>query len=537
MKQIQYFILSILTFVCFSGSAQLSATDSIFFQSIFTHQRYVDDNIMPGNWYHFPPMGSVQQHLLTIDTQFVFARQDLDSISGLTVADTIHYDTLVNNSMALYPNNYPQQNQMVLLPYNFKNHSALAYGFLFPDTLQPSCRYAFLMVPGTGENMSYAIVNGWGYHNTLCQMVANCRKFGDVYTFIKPNEESRAIQWNGHKLNEYIVNYLITQNRRYGINYLIEMIAWVKYLKKNYDKVFLFGLSEGGYASLLCTLFEQPDAALISGGYSILFDSTYAEKDILRTRFDSLVDYYDRAYVKNKIQNSSTHYLFTYGDNDPVLTMDPEHDFHFTQNYFNGAGQCSFFYDFQDHTFPPCTTIDTFVQRITSSPLAKFYVTDTILNDSLKASVAFCRPGNYSFELFLNNQWVLNFSNITDTLQLHLVDSGMYSIRNVMDSSQWKGQCHDSIWFNKMPVVIPNHLNETIEYKVQFNNPFQQELMLDLPFPAEVMVMDLYGKPIWHQTLGKGLRKIPTAEWPGSIYFLLLDEGNGKRHRFKLLHR
>jgi hypothetical protein len=106
-----------------------------------------------------------------------------------------------------------------------------------------------------------------------------------------------------------------------------------------------------------------------------------------------------------------------------------------------------------------------------------------------------------------------------------------------MDSSQWKGQCHDSIWFNKMPVVIPNHLNETIEFKVQFNNPFQQELMLDLPFPAEVMVMDLYGKPIWHQTLGKGLRKIPTAEWPGSIYFLLLDEGNGKRHRFKLLHR
>jgi hypothetical protein len=71
---------------------------------------------MPGNWYHFPPMGSVQQHLVTIDTQFVFARQDLDSISGLTVADTIHYDTLVNNSMALYPNNYPQQNQMVLLP-------------------------------------------------------------------------------------------------------------------------------------------------------------------------------------------------------------------------------------------------------------------------------------------------------------------------------------------------------------------------------------------------------------------------------------
>ncbi|HAD33727.1 MAG TPA: hypothetical protein DCF44_04400, partial [Chitinophagaceae bacterium] len=178
----------------------------------------------------------------------------------------------------------------------------------------------------------------------------------------------------------------------------------------------------------------------------------------------------------------------------------------------------------------------TFVQRITSSPLAQFYVTDTISNDSLKASVAFCRPGDYSCDLFLNNQWVQSFSNITDSLHFFLVDSGMYSLRNVKDSSQWSGLCHDSIWFNKIPTVIPNYLNETIEPIVRLNNPFQHELMLELSFHAEVIVLDLFGKPIWQQSLGEGQSKISTAEWPSSIYFLLLAEDKGKRHRFKLLH-
>ncbi|HPI54886.1 MAG TPA: hypothetical protein PLU10_09345, partial [Chitinophagaceae bacterium] len=139
MKRFRYVCILLICLVYQQGLAQLSASDSAFFLNVFTNQRYVNDDIMPGNWYHFPPMATMYQHYLTLDTNFKFKMADLDSINYLTV-DTLQYDTMVNNSMAQYPNNYPQANQMVYLPFQFLYKTSNAYAFLFPDTLQPRCR-------------------------------------------------------------------------------------------------------------------------------------------------------------------------------------------------------------------------------------------------------------------------------------------------------------------------------------------------------------------------------------------------------------
>lgn len=521
MKRFSYLFLLFVVVFFQRGHAQLSASDSAYFLNVFTNQRYVNDDIMPGNWYHFPPMTTMYQHYLTLDTNFKFKMADLDSIHYLTV-DTLQYDTMVNNSMAQYPNNYPQANQMVYLPFQFLHKTSNAYAFLFPDTLQPRCRYAFMLVPGTGTNESYSIVNGWGYHNQLCQMVANCRTYGDVYTFIKPNEESRAIFWNGKKLNEYIVSYLITQNTRYGINYLIEMIAWIKYLKANYDKVFLFGLSEGGYSSLLCTMYIQPDAALISGGYSIQFDSNAIEKPILKTRFDDLLDTFHQAKVRDVISSSNTQYLFTYGEGDPVETMDPEHDYHYTQTYFSGLSNTSFFYDFNDHTFPPCANIDTFIERILLPPLAHFVVTDSSLTDSLVTRVSFCRSGSYSFDVYRDTTMVQHLTGVHDSALLYLSDSGRYTIRNIVDTSLLAGSCKDTIYCTKQ-FALADFVGEVKLLGINCTNPFRDQLYIQWPLEFDrinLKVFNQVGQLLSQRQSKTPTETIETSSWPAGIYFL-----------------
>lgn len=538
MSEIVYFRLNLmrnfLLFLAFSGcyfksSGQLTSADSSFFQSIFTNPRYVEDSFFVGSWYHYPSMDSVAQLYSTLNNSFVFGINDLDSISTLQVANSFEFDTMVNNSMIPYPWMYGESNKMVTLDYSFLNKSCKAYSYYYPDTLTTDCNYAFLVVPGTGANEAYQIVNGWGYHNQLCLMLPNLRKYGDVFTFIKPNEESRAIFWNKLKLNEYIVTYLISQSKRYGINYLIELIAWVRFLKNKYDKVFLFGLSEGGYSSLLCTMFEEPTAAMISGGYSIGFDTSAQEKSILMTRFDSLLDTFSMAKVKDKIQNSSTHYLFTWGENDPVVTMDPEHDFHYTENYFNGLSNCSYFYDFNDHTFPPCPNIDTFIERMLKFPVAHFRVIDTLQPDTLRCQVEFCEPGNYSFDLFRDNQFVQTFTQVIDKQEILLTDSGMYSIRNVMDTS-YSGICKDSIRFETQFAV---NTSQSIKNNVipVYRNPFHDELHIQLPANSlknvQLNIMDAAGKVVLHIKSDIDRIVYNTSTWPSGIYIVKIISDAG----------
>ncbi|HNB81482.1 MAG TPA: hypothetical protein PLP14_05240, partial [Chitinophagaceae bacterium] len=303
--------------------AQLSAADSAYFQNVFTRPLYIDTTVNPGNWYQYSPVSSFYNHYLILDTNFTFKPHDLDSVHLLTIDDSLHDESIINTSFQANPSLLSQSDPVVSIPFHLNGKRGKAYSFLYPDTIPEPCRYAFIIVPGTGTNASYDIIRGLGYHNLLCQMVSTCRSYGDVFTFIKPNEECRAIYWNNLKLNEYIVDYLITQHTFYGITYLAEMMATIQYLKMKYDKVFLFGLSEGGYSALLASLYTEPDAALISGGYSIQFDTCTAESSILYTRFDSLVYQWNKDSLRNRIAQSKTHYLFTWGDGDPVLTMDP----------------------------------------------------------------------------------------------------------------------------------------------------------------------------------------------------------------------
>ncbi len=539
-------ITLLLIFLTVSSSglkAQLNAADSSYFLGVFTSPKYIDDSVYSGNWYQYNAITSMYEHYLILDTNFKYKTPDLDSINYLTIDDSLHYDTMRNNAFNTYPALLNQTDPIVYVPYTFMNKHSRTYSIRYKDSNQHNCRYAFLLVPGTGINASYDIVKGIGYHNQLCLMKNNLINYGDVYTFIKPNEESRAVHWNGLKLNnEYVVSYLITQNTRYGINYLIEMIAMIKYLKANYDKVFLFGLSEGGYSALLCTMYIEPDAAMISGGYSIDFDTCTVEKEILKTRFDYLLDTFDRVKVKNRISSSNTNYLFTWGDGDPVLTMDPEHDFHYTQNYFSGLNNCSYFYNFNDHTFPPCADIDTFVQRIINIPLAHFFVTDSSLADTLLTRARFCTNGLYQFDLYKDTSLIQAYSLITDSVNISLTDSGKYYITHITDSNNIAGRCSDTVFCTKQAIasgIKAVDIGDNI--KVQYNNPFSEQIHIsilsNIPNSISVSIYNNMGIQVYKNlNIVKNKISIPAGYWPPGIYYMNINTGQNNLYRtIKLL--
>lgn len=165
------------------------------------------------------------------------------------------------------------------------------------DTVNLACKTAFLIIPGSGADQSTLVVQGVGYHNQICYVQNACLPYGDVFTYIKPNEDVRAICWNKFKLSNYLISYLQNNGKHYGVNYLIEIIATLQWMKNKYERVVVLGLSEGGYAAMLASFYAKPHGAVISSAYSIHFDSS-ASATILQERFDSLVEYSYQASCK-----------------------------------------------------------------------------------------------------------------------------------------------------------------------------------------------------------------------------------------------
>lgn len=528
----KFVVCLIILFAQLSAWAQFSPADSAFMLNIYYYPLYIDSTQMPGNWFHTPEPSSFYNHYLQIDTAFKFTTTDIDSIDYVTITGNLQYDTAINPLFNTYPTLMNQTNPMMRLPFSLNNKTGFAHTYFYPSLNSSFCKTGILLVPGSGGNQSFELVRGTGYHNLLCSIRSNCQNYGDVFTLIKPNEEARSYHWNNQKLGPWIFWYCTSANTYYGTNYLIELVSMIKYMKTKYDKVLLMGLSEGGYASLLSTIYIKPDAALIAGGYSINFDTCTEEKDYLRMRFDTLVDHYDRVKIKNMISNSNTQYLFTWGNNDPVPTLDPEHDFHYTEQYFNGLTNCSYFYDFNDHTFPPCNAIDTFVQRVLAIPQAHFFITDsTSQPDTLFTQVRFCNSGSYQFDLYKDTTFIQNYSFTGDSLNIALTDSGYYFIKNISNSSQVLGTCFDTIYCNKYPTLGPlsTSLSDT-SLQVFIRNPFQEKLELQIPNKGnealQVKIITINGITMYYSLLPQSKLEIPTSQWPIGTYFILLQGRN-----------
>lgn len=163
-----------------------------------------------------------------------------------------------------------QQAVRVDFSYRGTAHAAWAYGSL-PGTCAGGS--AALVIPGSGHNQGSAIVGRQrdNYHFGVLDALADV---GNSYVLIKPNED--ALAWHngqGAKLSgDLIWNYHVNRGGSYSVSYLVQSMAFTKWMKSCFAHTVLAGLSQGGAAVMLTALQATPSAAIVAAGHSLLFD-------------------------------------------------------------------------------------------------------------------------------------------------------------------------------------------------------------------------------------------------------------------------
>lgn len=469
----------------------MTSSDSVFFSSIFTDTKYADDTTFPGNWFIYDSIHDLTTFNQQVDSIFKYSIEDYNKIDSILVDDYFSLDSDRNSTYANYPFVFTQSNPLIYLDFKLRGKKGRSYAYLFNSLTNQTCKTAYLIVPGGGENQATNIVQGMGYHNLNCSVVNSLINSGDVYTMIKPNEDARALYWLDKRLNSYLVSHLDSINKNYGINYLIELVALIKNLKKNYTKVIVLGASEGGYASLLASVATQPDAVMVSAGYSVGFDTSVYSKDILRLRFDSLVDYSTSNSLKQKIDTQTTKYLFTWGNYDGIALMQMEYDSAATQNYFSNSLNCSFYYNYNFHSFPGCAIIDSFSAGIPHRNLVQFtpYISSS---DSIVSEIQVCGNNYLKIEVYRDTTLYATITNPSPINYITLTDSGAYTLRNIMTLDSNIYYCFDTIVLHK--ITVPNALNEInhLNNSISYTNPVFETLNIENSFTNGFSDYSLY---------------------------------------------
>jgi hypothetical protein len=247
--------------------------------------------------------------------------------------------------------------------YRFQGeHSAFAYS---ASTARKQSRMAALIIPGSGENQSHAIVTHQeaNYHG---QIVDWLKPHADVYVFIKPNQGVLAIHNGIRKIDgNYIYADLINRGKSYSFDYLVRAVAVIRFLQEKYETVALFGISQGGAAVLLCSLYTEPDGAFVASGYSVLLDDIYpAGQD--QIMFPGVASIFSKEAVRDAIGKMRTRFVFSWGRLEPDI-YGYETNAHPTEKYFKGTENMRCVYHAGGHEFPSAQ-VRQFIQEMRDAP-------------------------------------------------------------------------------------------------------------------------------------------------------------------------
>lgn len=204
------------------------------------------------------------------------------------------------------------KNHILTLVFEYDDHIDTAFAYFKIGFDGKGKRTGIQIIPGSGINQSSAIFynDPKNYQRNIIDLVRN---HGDLFIYVKPNEDFLAIHNGIKKINEAsFVNYLINQGASFSAHYLVQTLALSKYIKSKYEELYVCGLSQGGSAALLNALQSHPDKAIIASGYSVLMDQAHISGT------DQLIipDYpvlSNSEILKSRIQSMNTQFLFTWG--------------------------------------------------------------------------------------------------------------------------------------------------------------------------------------------------------------------------------
>lgn len=452
----------------YSSKAQLTSSDSSFFKSVFADNWYSNYSLYPGNWYiEQSPVGSLDSLYLKIDDVFKFRSADFENAYDLMVVNnSFSYDVVRNGTFNDYFNSmrggYKQLDPLVELEFNLNNKNATSYATYTPasEGASGNQRIAFFVIPGSEANQTTDIIRGEGYHNTNCYVSEHLKAYGDVFIHTKPVEDYRGIYWNGKKLNtadyvtpgslSFLYTYLLANDKPYGVNYLIECFAFIKYLNQHYDKVVLLGCSQGGYAAMLTAFNTDVDAALIASGFTTQVHDSASYWYAMQQIFGSAVERYTNPFVKECFTKANTQFLLTYAYPDLPAYI-TENQQHLTQSYLQNLPNIRYYYNYSEHSFPPCTVLDSFVLRVQEKPKPLISLDESVcINDSLKLKIWFKGvESTYTFDLYKDSLPIGRFVSPSDYFEINVSKNGLYYINN-QDSNSGSSFISNTVEYKKV---------------------------------------------------------------------------------------
>jgi hypothetical protein len=208
--------------------------------------------------------------------------------------------------------NFLIEGSILTLTYEYNGQPDTAFAYYKPSSNKTKNEVGINVIPGSGYNQSSAIFYNEkdNYQSNIDDVMEH---YGDVFVYVKPNEDFLAIHNGNAKIDELsYVNYLINNGSSYSSYYMIQSMALSKFIKNNYKKLYVCGLSQGGFAALVNSLQSQPDKSIIASGYSVLLDHPYVSgfNQLIIPNINTL---YTSVEIKKQIKESETKFLFTWG--------------------------------------------------------------------------------------------------------------------------------------------------------------------------------------------------------------------------------
>lgn len=322
------------------------------------------------------------------------------------------------------------------LNFSLNNKNSSAY-FYKVDTGMKNT--AIFVIPGTGNNQSSQILsnvpaNYHNYYNSIYfGLPESCLKHGDMYMYIKPNEDIRAIRYGNFKLSEpNLYPVLTNRGTSYTSNLFIECFAIVKYLKTKYRKVIIYGLSQGGTTSMITAVETDPDASLVCSGYSTTWDTAFYASGPSGLIQDSIFNVYSSKNIKDSMTQNMGYYFYSWGSAD-VISLAQEYPFHRSQNKWGNHCNIQYHYGLYNHAIP-FVAADTFLSRCIRRP--KMEITQLpgqCVADSVKIRLRLFGSPPFQMQMFRDSTFVQNITVNDTTADLTLFQAGTYQFFNITD--------------------------------------------------------------------------------------------------------
>lgn len=479
-------MLIISWFTSLSGASQPTASDSLFINSVSNEVPYVSYWNKPGTWFTQGEIQSLQDMYDKINAQFVFKDSDyIDCYPKIILNPEMELDTSINATINSFEDLtgqvvYGLRNPFIKVPFMLNGKYSASRALLdSSNNMSGNHDVAFLLITGTGTNMIRDITSNSGYHNTNCGVMNFFKPWADFYVMSVPNEDHRGITFNKKKItaslgnnlaSPFLLNYLNSNGKAYGITRLIETVAMIKFLKTRYKRVFVLGLSTGGKVAHWSSLMAEPDAALISSGYSVLVHTDYNSQMVNALYYSNLLNTFTKDSLKHRTKEIRTQFLFTLPQNDSPIAQD-DINTQATKTFYQDVGHVSFNYGYINHSFPPCAIMDSFFTRCLLKPKAQIKMDSSgCKKDSVRIFVTFTGIPPFEYSVFKDS--VFHFSRYCttkhDTFFIH--QEGHFVIDEILDSLNSVGYRSDPFYFHKDPspgltIMNPEFDCDTVQFR------------------------------------------------------------------------